>query len=209
MLLDTLKDKNIILGSQSPRRVDLLKGLGLSFTQCSDMENDESRPDDLSKNAVPAYISEKKSKAYPKELGENDILITADTIVWIDDEVLNKPADRNDAIRMISMLSGRMHEVITAVTLRSKDKMHTFIASTFVHFRPLEDEEIEYYVDNYHPYDKAGAYGIQEWLGFIALERIEGSYFNVMGLPVQRLYVELGKFTNTYESAGIDGFYQE
>ncbi|MDR0660782.1 MAG: Maf family nucleotide pyrophosphatase [Prevotellaceae bacterium] len=209
MLLDTLKGKNIILGSQSPRRAELLKGLDLSFTLCADMDADESRPDDLSKNGVPAYISEKKSNAYPKELGEDDILITADTIVWIDDEVLNKPSDRNDAIRMLNMLSGRMHEVITAVTLRSKDKMQTFIASTFVHFRPLEDEEIEYYVDNYHPYDKAGAYGIQEWLGFIALERIEGSYFNVMGLPVQRLYVELAKFTNTYESAGIDGFYQE
>ena len=209
MILDTLKNKNVILCSQSPRRADLLKGLGISFTQHSDIDMDESRPNDLSKNSVPAYISEKKSSSYTKELHENDILLTADTIVWIDDEVLNKPVDRNDAIRMLNILSGRMHEVITAVTLRSKDKMHTFIASTLVHFRPLEDEEIEYYVDNYHPYDKAGAYGIQEWLGFIALERIEGSYFNVMGLPVQRLYVELGKFTNTYESAGIDGFYQE
>lgn len=209
MLLDVLKDKNVILGSQSPRRAELLRGLGISFTQCNDMDNDENYPDDLSKNGVPAYIAERKSNAYPKELSGNDILITADTIVWIDDEVLNKPADRDDAIRMLNMLSGRMHEVITAVTLRSKDKMQTFIASSFVHFRPLEDEEIEYYIDNYKPYDKAGAYGIQEWLGFVALERIEGSYFNVMGLPVQRLYVELMRFTSTYESAGIDGYYQE
>lgn len=209
MLLDTLKDKNIILGSRSPRRAELMKGLGISFTQCTDMDNDESRPTDLSKNAVPTYISEKKSNAYPIELQKNDILITADTVVWIDDEVLNKPKDRDDAIRMLNMLSGRMHEVITAVTLRSKEKMQTFIASTFVYFRPLEDEEIEYYVDNYKPFDKAGAYGIQEWIGFIGMERIEGSYFNVMGLPVQRLYVELMKFTNNYESAGIDGYYQE
>lgn len=209
MLLDTIKDKNVILGSRSPRRAELLKGLGISFTQCTDMDNDESRPTDLSKNGVPSYISEKKSNAYPKELNENDILITADTIVWVEDEVLNKPKDRDDAIRMLNMLSGRMHEVITAVTLRSKDKMQTFLASSFVHFRPLEDEEIEYYVDNYKPYDKAGAYGIQEWLGFIAIERLEGSYFNVMGLPVQRLYVELKRFTSTYESAGIDGYYQE
>ncbi len=208
MLLDDIKNKNVILASASPRRVELLTGLGISFTQYVDESMDESYPANLSKTKIPEYISEKKSKAYPKELGENDILITADTIVWCNNQVLNKPKDRNDAVRMLRMISGNIHEVLTGLTLRSKDKIQTVVVSTTVHFRPLEDEEINYYLDNYKPYDKAGAYGIQEWIGYVGLERIEGSYFNVMGLPIQRVYTELMKFTNTYESAGLDGFYQ-
>ena len=209
MLLDTLKDKRIILASQSPRRVELLHGLGVRFIQTEDIHSDESYPDNLSKNSIPAYISEKKSNAYTGTLGENDILLTADTIVWSHDEVLNKPKDRADAERMLNQISGTAHEVITGVTLRSKDKVQTFTVTSTVHFRPLDEEEIEYYIDTYNPYDKAGAYGIQEWIGYVGLERIEGSYFNVMGLPVQKLYMELIKFTNKYESAGIDGFYLE
>lgn len=208
MFLDYLKTKHVILASQSPRRKELLKGLGIAFTQYVDESVDESYPATLSKSKIPEYIAEKKSAAYPHELAEDDILITADTIVWASGQVLGKPADREDAIRMLNILSGKSHEVFTAITLRTTGKKQTFVASSTVYFRPLEDEEIEYYVDTYKPYDKAGAYGIQEWIGYVGLERIEGSYFNVMGLPVQRLYVELMKFTNSYESIGIDGFYR-
>lgn len=197
MLIDDIKKYNIILASQSPRRVELLHGLGLNFTHVKLAEIDESYPNNLYKNKIPVYIAKNKSAAYTTELNNNDILITVDTIVWCRGEIFGKPKDRNDAVRMLNTISDNVHEVLTGVCLRSTSKQHDFFVSSMVYFKDLTDEEINFYIDNYQPYDKAGAYGIQEWIGFIGLERIEGSYFNVMGLPVQRLYIELEKFIST------------
>lgn len=184
---------NIILASQSPRRQYLLKELGFDF-EVKTKEVDEDFPEYMRRYEIPLYLCEKKAAAYNEELGDNQLLITADTIVWMDNNALNKPKDREDAIRMLNILSGRMHEVITAVCLKSKEKMKSFYAVTDVFFKDLTSEEIEYYVDNYKPYDKAGAYGAQEWIGYIGIEKIHGSYFNVMGLPVKELYEELMRF---------------
>lgn len=157
-------------------------------------ECDESYPPTLHSSEVAQYISELKSNAYPAALNSHDILLTADTVVIAEDRILGKPADREDAISMLRMLSGRKHTVVTGVTLRTADKTHSFSVASDVIFREISDEEIAYYVDTYKPFDKAGAYGIQEWIGYVAIEGIEGSFFNVMGLPVQRLYVELREF---------------
>ena len=194
MLIDDIKKYNIILASQSPRRVELLHGLGLDFTHVKLPEIDESYPDDLHKNKIPVYIAKKKSASYAQTLANNDILITVDTIVWCHGEVFGKPKDRNAAVRMLKSISDNVHEVLTGVCLRSASKQYDFVVSSMVYFKVLTDAEIDFYIDNYRPYDKAGAYGIQEWIGFIGLERIDGSYFNVMGLPVQSLYIELEKF---------------
>jgi len=194
MLIDKLKNYNIILASQSPRRVELLTGLELKFTQVQLSDVDESYPSILFKNKIPVYIAQKKSNAYTQKLNDNDILITVDTIVWCNGEMFGKPKDKNDARRMLKAISNNVHEVLTGVYLRSTNKIQDFYVSSTVQFSELADDEIDYYIENYKPYDKAGAYGIQEWIGFIGLERIEGSYFNVMGLPVQRLYAELKKF---------------
>ncbi|MBR1994236.1 MAG: Maf family protein, partial [Alistipes sp.] len=145
---------------------------------------------------VPAYLSRLKSEAYPAPLAEGEILLTADTVVILADEVLGKPTDRDDALAILGRLSGNRHRVVTGVTLRSATRTHTFAACSEVCFRSLTPEEIAYYVDHYRPYDKAGAYGIQEWIGYVGIERIEGSFYNVMGLPIQLLYVELEKFIN-------------
>ena len=194
MFIDEIKKYNIILASQSPRRVALLQGLGLDFVHIKLTEIDETYPTDLYKNKIPVYIAKKKSDSYTQSLDNDDILITVDTIVWCRGELFGKPKSRNDAVRMLKSISNNVHEVLTGVCLRSANKQHEFFVSSIVYFKELTDAEIDFYIDNYHPYDKAGAYGIQEWIGFIGLERIEGSYFNVMGLPVQRLYIELGKF---------------
>ncbi len=194
LLHEKLADKHLILASASPRRRQLMEDAGLKFTLAQKFECDESYPDTLPAAEVAPFLSSLKSDAYPEKLGEGDILITADTTVVIDERVLGKPADRDEACAMLRSMSGRSHKVYTGVTLRSCEKKRTFAVETLVYFRDMSDEEIAYYVDNYRPYDKAGAYGIQEWIGYVAIERIEGSFFNVMGLPVQRLYTELSDF---------------
>ena len=191
LLHEKLADRQLILASASPRRRQLMEDAGLTFTLAPKFECDESYPATLPAAEVAPFLSSLKSDAYPEKLGEGDILITADTTVVIDERVLGKPADRADAIEMLRAMSGRSHKVYTGVTLRSCEKKRTFAVETLVYFREMSEEEIAYYVDNYRPYDKAGAYGIQEWIGYVAIERIEGSFFNVMGLPVQRLYTEL------------------
>ncbi|MBO5875706.1 MAG: septum formation protein Maf [Alistipes sp.] len=194
LLHEKLADRQLILASASPRRRQLMEDAGLKFTLAPKFECDENYPDTLPAGEVAAYLSTLKSNAYPEPLREGDVLITADTTVVIDERVLGKPADRAEAIEMLRAMSGRSHKVYTGVTLRSSEKMQTFAVETDVYFRTMGEEEIAYYVDNYRPYDKAGAYGIQEWIGYVAIERIEGSFFNVMGLPVQRLYTELLAF---------------
>lgn len=188
-----LKKYNLILASKSPRRQYLMKELGLDF-DVHTKEVDESFPENLKAQEIPLYLCQKKADAFDEELTDNNIVITADTIVWIDNQVLNKPENFNDAVRMLKLLSGKKHEVYTGVCLKSKHKTKTFYALTNVYFKELSHEEIEYYINNFNPYDKAGAYGAQEWIGYIAVEKIEGSYFNVMGLPVRELYEELLKF---------------
>jgi len=188
-----LKKHNLILASKSPRRQYLMKELGLDF-EVHTKEVDESFPENLKAQEIPLYLCQKKADAFDEELTDNTIVITADTIVWIDNQVLNKPENFDDAVRMLKLLSGKKHEVYTGVCLRSKLKTKTFYALTSVYFKELSQEEIEYYINNFNPYDKAGAYGAQEWIGYIAVEKIEGSYFNVMGLPVRELYEELLKF---------------
>ena len=194
MFLDSLKEYNVILASKSPRRSALLKELGVEFTVAENYPVDETYPSNMRVLDVPAYLAELKSAAYPVTLTEKDILMTADTLVFFNNEIMGKPKDRDDAIQMLSKLSGNRHEVLTAVCLRSADKMRTFEISTYVTFRALKKREIEFYVDNYKPYDKAGAYAIQEWIGYIGIESIEGSYYNVVGLPTQKVFSELKQF---------------
>ena len=184
-------DYHIILASNSPRRRELLSGLGLDYEVRTLPGIDESYPDTLSGEEIPAYISSTKASAYLDALKENELLITADTIVWLDGRVLGKPSDEEDARQMLRDLSGKTHQVITGVTLATTSFQKSFASVSQVTFATLTEEEINYYVTHYHPMDKAGSYGVQEWIGFIGVERIEGSYFNVMGLPVQRLYREL------------------
>lgn len=188
-----LKKHKLILASKSPRRQYLLKELGLDFVVHT-KEVDESFPENLNAQEIPLYLCKKKADAFDEELTDNTIVITADTIVWIEGQVLNKPENFDDAVRMLKLLSGKKHEVYTGVCLRSKHKTKTFYALTHVYFKELSLEEIEYYINNFNPYDKAGAYGAQEWIGYIAVEKIEGSYFNVMGLPVRELYEALLEF---------------
>ena len=186
-------DYKIILASKSPRRRQLLEGLDIPF-EVIIHEVDEIFPDGLSMEEVPVYLAKLKAAPFYAELNLDTIVITADTIVWIDGTVLGKPNDYEHASEMLRHLSGKKHVVVTGVCLTSKEKQVTFSALTDVYFKNLSDSEIDYYLTNYRPYDKAGSYGVQEWIGYIAIERIEGSYFNVMGLPVQRLYEELIKF---------------
>lgn len=182
---------DIILGSQSPRRKELLSGLGVDFLVCTLPDIDESYPDSLKGGDIPLFISGKKADAFRPKLQEKTLLITADTIVWLSNRVYGKPTNEADAISMLKDLSGHTHEVFTGVTLTTLHKQKSFVVGTEVTFSSLSDDEIYSYVKNYQPFDKAGAYGIQEWIGYIAVESISGSYFNVMGLPVQRLYREL------------------
>lgn len=193
MQFEDLKKHHFILASKSPRRQYLLKELGLHF-DIHTKEVDESFPDHLKAQEIPLYLSKKKANAFDAELADETIVITSDTIVWVEGQVLNKPVDKADAVRMLQLLSGKMHEVFTGVCLKSKRKTQSFYACTKVYFKSLSMQEIEYYITNYSPYDKAGAYGAQEWIGYIAVEKIEGSYFNVMGLPVRELYEHLLKF---------------
>lgn len=185
----------IILASASPRRKELLAGLDLDFEVRLLPGIDESYPTDLPTSRIAEYIACEKAAAYNGEIGDDEVLLTADTIVVVDDKVLGKPADDEDARRMLGMISGKTHQVITGVCLSTREKTHSFSVETDVTFKILESDEIDYYIEKYKPFDKAGAYGIQEWIGFIGVESIKGSYFNVMGLPVQRIYKELETVT--------------
>ena len=191
-----LKGYNLVLASQSPRRRELLKGLDLEFTTCS-VDADESFPAELKGADAVQYICKAKADAYRPQLNNNTIAITADTVVILNDNIIGKPKSYDEAFSMIRSLSGHVHEVITAVCIFSKEKCAEFYSSTEVHFSEITDEEIKYYIDKYKPFDKAGSYGVQEWIGYIGIEKIVGSYFNVMGLPVKRLYDELKKFIET------------
>lgn len=194
MLQDKISKFRLILASQSPRRKLLLKGLDLNFEVITFPEIDESVPKNIFAQDIAMFLAEHKAKSYNEFLNPLTIVITADTIVWFNNKVLNKPLNKDEAIKMLIELSGNMHIVYTGVCLTTLKKQKTFYSETKVWFHNLTNAEIIYYVEKYKPYDKAGAYGAQEWLGYVAIEHIEGSYFNVMGLPVQQLYNELGKF---------------
>lgn len=191
MVLDNLRKYRIILASNSPRRKELLGGLGIDYEVKVLPGIDESYPDSLKGEEIPVYIASEKAAAYRAVMQEDDLIITADTIVYLDGEVLGKPRDAADAARMLHLLSGKTHQVITGVCITTQAFQKSFAAVTEVTFDTLSEEEIDYYVSKYAPMDKAGSYGIQEWIGFIGVTGMKGSYFNVMGLPVQRLYREL------------------
>lgn len=193
-MLDFKNKYDFILGSQSPRRKELLSGLDIDFLVCTLPDVDESYPETLQGGDIPLFISAQKAEAFRPMLQETTLLITADTIVWLSNKVYGKPVDETDAISMLRDLSGHTHEVFTGVTLTTLNKQKSFFVRTAVTFAALSEEEILSYVRNYQPFDKAGSYGVQEWIGYIGVESISGSYFNVMGLPVQRLYRELLKF---------------
>lgn len=198
LLHKKLENYNLILASASPRRRQLLADCGIQFILAEKFECDETFPATMPCCEVAQHISALKSNAYPNPLSEKDILLTADTVVIAENKILGKPANRAEAVEMLTLLSGRKHTVITGVTIRTATHTHSFSVESSVYFRALTSEEMDYYIDTYKPFDKAGAYGIQEWIGYVAIEGIEGSFFNVMGLPVQRLYVELDLFIETY-----------
>ncbi len=184
----------IILASNSPRRKELLSGLDINYETRVLPNVDESYPDSISKTEVAEYLAKKKAAAYLNKLNEDELLITADTVVLLNNSILGKPADKKESALMLRTLSGKTHKVITAVCLTSTVKQISFSDESLVTFGTLNESEIEYYVSNYEPLDKAGAYGVQEWIGYVAVEKIEGSYYNVMGLPVYKVYRELKKF---------------
>jgi septum formation protein len=184
---------NIILGSSSPRRNELLKSLGFDFV-INPSNADEDYPLNLKGHEIPVFLAEKKASSFNGVLTETDLLITADTIVWCEGEIFNKPINFEAGKLMLQTLSGKMHEVFTAVCLKSANKQIIFYDATKVYFKKFTNEEIEYYLNKYKPYDKAGSYGVQEWIGYIGIEKIEGSFYNVMGLPVKKLHEELMKF---------------
>lgn len=191
MILENLKKYKVRLASNSPRRRELLSGLGIDYEVKLLPNIDETYPDSLKGEEIPVYIAREKADAYRPSMEKDELIITADTIVYTDGKVLGKPHDADDARRMLHRLSGRSHQVITGVCITTHEFQHTFSAVTEVTFDTLTDEEIDFYVATYRPLDKAGAYGIQEWIGFIGVSALNGSYFNVMGLPIQRLYQEL------------------
>ena len=192
-MLDNLKKYKVILASNSPRRKELLAGLGVDYEVRTLPDVDESYPETLQGADIPLYIAKEKADAYVAMMQPGELMITADTIVWLDGKVLGKPRDREDALQMLRTMSGRTHEVFTGVCITTTDWQRSFTAQTEVRFATLSEEEIAYYVDNFQPMDKAGAYVVQEWIGFIGVENISGSYYNIMGLPVQKLYRELLK----------------
>ena len=192
-MLDNLKKYKVILASNSPRRKELLAGLGVDYEVRTLPDVDESYPETLQGADIPLYIAKEKADAYVAMMQPGELMITADTIVWLDGQVLGKPVDREDALRMLRTMSGRSHEVFTGVCITTTEWQRSFTAQTKVRFATLSEDEIAYYVDKFQPMDKAGAYGVQEWIGFIGVENISGSYYNIMGLPVQKLYRELLK----------------
>ena len=193
-MLDNLKNYDIILASNSPRRKELLQRLGLPFKVRTLFGVDESFPENLRGEEIALYIARKKADAYKSSMSSNKLLITADTIVCLDGVVMGKPYGAENAKTILRQLSGRVHQVITGVTVLTQVKRESFAVTSHVKFANVTEDEIDYYVDNYLPFDKAGAYGIQEWFGLVAVEELRGSYFNVMGLPVQRLYTVLKQF---------------
>ena len=186
--------KRIILGSNSPRRRELLAGLDIDFTVDTGNTFEERPEEGLEAHEVPCRLSAGKSHGFHRPLLEDEVLVTSDTVVIVDGEVLGKPHSRQEAVGMLRKLSGRAHEVVTAVTIRDCAREETFSVSTQVHFEPLTQDEIDYYIDKYKPFDKAGAYGIQEWIGYVGISSIEGSFYNVMGFPVHRVWHELQSF---------------
>ena len=192
-MLDNLKKYKVVLASNSPRRKELLSGLGIDYEVKTLPDIDESFPEGLTEVETATYIARAKADVYRNIMQSDELIITADTIVWLDGEVMGKPVDNEDARRMLRALSGKTHQVITGVCLMTLDSQKAFATVTDVTFCHLSEEEIDYYVERYRPMDKAGSYGIQEWIGFVGVESISGSYFNVMGLPIQRLYTELKK----------------
>ncbi len=195
MILDNLRTgKKLILASNSPRRQELLRGIGIDFITFVRDNIDESFSADIPTDKVAEFLAKKKADSYQDIIDENTVIITADTVVIYENEILNKPADKTDARRMLQLLSGKKHEVITGVCIKSKEKEMQFSATSVVYFDTLTNDEIEYYINTYKPYDKAGAYGIQEWIGYIGITKIEGSYFNVMGLPIHLIYKALKSF---------------
>lgn len=191
--MNWLPKYNYILASKSPRRQELIHSLGIEFS-IEIREVEENFPAELYREEIPVFLAELKAKPFRGTLSENDLLITADTIVWLDGEVFGKPADRDDAFSILRKLSGKEHQVISGVCLTGKEKQRSFFSMSNVSFRELSDKEIWFYIDEFKPYDKAGAYGIQEWIGYIGITHIEGSFYNVMGLPVQQLYSEIIRF---------------
>jgi len=190
-MLDNLKKYKVILASNSPRRKELLGGLGIGYEVKTMPDIDESYPDGLSMEEVPVYIARSKADAYRPLMQPDELIITADTIVWLDGVVMGKPKDEEEACDMLRRLSGQTHQVVTGVCLTTIDRQQSFATVTDVTFDRLTEEEITHYVSRYQPMDKAGAYGIQEWIGYVGVRSIKGSYFNVVGLPIQRLYQEL------------------
>jgi septum formation protein len=184
----------LILGSASPRRQELLKSLGFDFLNKPIKADESIWPKELKAQEIPIFLAELKADAYENVLKENELLITADTVVWCDGKVFNKPENFAAGKKMLEELSGKMHEVFTAVCLKSANKQTTFYDVSKVYFKKLKPDEIEYYLTNFSPYDKAGGYGVQDWIGYIGIDKIEGSFYNIMGLPVKELYEELVKF---------------
>lgn len=201
-MMDDVRWK-IILASNSPRRKELLAGLDLQFEVRVLQNIDESYPHDLPTLKIAEFISKKKADAYVETMADDELVITADTVVILGDEVMGKPHDEADAKRMLGELSGRTHQVATGVTLSTKERQMSFSVVTDVTFKQLSADEIDYYVRTYHPMDKAGAYGIQEWIGYIGVKALKGSYFNVMGLPVQRIYEALKTFSDSKSECGV------
>lgn len=195
-----LSSKRIILASGSPRRKEILEGMDIAFEVDTDNGFKEEYTPGTPHEEIPVLMARGKSYGFHRPLEENEILITADTMVLCKDQVMGKPHDRQDAIRMLKLISGRLHRVITGVTIRDRSRETTFSDTSYVHFKELSDSKIEYYIDTYRPYDKAGAYAIQEWIGYIGITKIDGSYYNIMGLPAHRVYEELLKFVNTAEN---------
>lgn len=185
---------HIILGSASPRRKQLLSDLGFDFTVETIDADETSWPQELKGGDIAQYLAEKKAAAFPRSLLQNELLVCGDTIVWQSGKIFNKPADAKEATIMLKNLSGCSHEVFTGICLRSGTKQKSFYDRTTVYFRKLGEDEIEHYITNFKPFDKAGSYGVQDWIGYVGIEKIEGSFYNVMGLPVQRLYQELLSF---------------
>ena len=192
-MLENLNKYKIILASNSPRRKELLSGLGVAYEVKTLPDVDESYPDGLSGEEIAKHIARGQAEAYRSLIQADELVITADTIVWLDGTVMGKPKDEEEAKDMLMQLSGKTHQVITGVCLTTASMQKTFATVTDVTFATLTDEEVDYYVTRYQPMDKAGSYGVQEWIGFVGVENLSGSYFNVMGLPIQRLYTELKK----------------
>ena len=192
-MLDNLKKYQIILASNSPRRKELMSGLGVDYVVRTLPDVNESYPDTLAGGGIPAFIDHRTADAYRAMMKSGELLVTADTIVWLDGQVLGKPEGREGAVEMLRALSGKSHQVFTGVCLTTTEWQKSFTASSDVLFDVLSDDEIQYYVDRYQPMDKAGAYGVQEWIGYIGVKSISGSFYNIMGLPIQKLYGELKK----------------